>query len=146
MKKCVNCGKEFADDAAFCDGCGCALNSVAASAPYPPVNISNGIAPNPNAVMLEVQTMEKKKKIKRKYNIFAIILAILFFIAGTVVWVGASSMADIRSVAGDSIMEASYQGMGIVYEGMGIAMYAIGAFLTLAVHWMGKFRAEYFEK
>lgn len=152
MKVCPNCGKEFPNEnTAFCDACGCAMN-VAGTIPPPvaPPAIPQGFPMSNlgNAVVPQIYELElkEKKKIKRKYNTFAVIISIVFFLAGTVILFGAMRMAGIQSVAGNSIMEASYQGMGTAYKGLAIAVYGFGAVLTLAVHWMGTLKADYIKK
>ena len=147
MKTCMHCGNQLSyDNAAFCDRCGQPQQPVV----VPPGNTAYVPPMQPaeaqNAAALEMMRQTQKKKTLRKYNVFAIFLFIFFLIAGMVVLIGASEMAGIRSVAGDSIMEASYQGMGIVYRGIGIAICTLGAFLALVVHWLGVFRAEYIQK
>lgn len=119
----------------FCPDCGKQIeNQTAANCPY----CGHPFMENQVFTNKTPTATAKPKSIPRPiYYVLASIVFILFLVAAVKINMGAKEIGEISSVAGTSIEEAYYQGLGPVYSGLSLATFASGLYFALRLVVLG---------
>ena len=122
MAFCSKCGKEISEGSSFCPNCG-----------------ANG-AISQNTLQSNIPCNGQKQKIDIvSIFCFAVAGLVLFLslISGIKMLGGAGELANLRSVAGNSVAESYYNECGTVYGGFALFILAFGLFASGILTYLG---------
>lgn len=117
---CEKCGNQLEENEKVCSKCGYEIESV-----------DNKI----ENVLL--QNIKQKSNKHIKYYVIAVIILIMFIVAGFNVASHGKEISKIISVGGKTLQEAYYHELGGIYFGYSVALYAVGVSLSTFIFYLG---------
>jgi hypothetical protein len=134
---CPNCGAQAEIGAKFCLNCGFEFDTFQNqndSSPYAAYEAQQQQSANESPV-----SEKKPKGIPYMYVMFGFAFAILImaFLAANSIKTGGDGIRIIQSVGGQTLEEAYYSELGIVYSGFAMFVRAAGLFFAAVLAWLG---------
>ena len=130
---CPKCGTENNNKTGVCEGCGYVYAKPEDKAPERIINI-DGVRERISSIDASAL---KKKGLALALWIVAISVLIISFVAAGNIASGGARIAQIRSVGGQTLEEAYYQNLGIIYAGYAAIVRAIGLFMASVLAYLG---------
>ena len=145
---CPKCGTQNVAEALVCKQCGYRFTKTSVvsentdSIPELTADAltDSNVTETPSSVFSSNSYATKGTKLIRLENLWFLIAAVVFvlsFVAAIMVFVGGLKIASIESVGGKTLEEAYYQYSGNVYFGYSLFVFAMGAFCSSVLSWIG---------
>lgn len=128
---CPKCGTNVEDGSGVCSNCGLDFSAI---------KQDNKTSVEVTALAhtnQKTQTLFRNSVVRFVYFGLAAVVLVMFFMAASSIADGGKEIMQIQSVGGETLEEAYYAELGLIYSGYAIIARALGIFFASVLAWLG---------